>query len=107
MLCVDFLNIFVWDGLVKTGAGYVSDEEDGHRLSKMAARDSRRISPIELCRNKSGSAWLHFPHVELVFLFFAFEGAVGSQVAAIRDTACLEVYITAIAAFVSFGGRIL
>ncbi|CAM9748893.1 unnamed protein product [Ascophyllum nodosum] len=51
--------------------------------------------PIVECRDKSTSAWLHFPHVELVFLLFAFEGFVAAQVSAARNAECLPVFITA------------
>lgn len=57
--------------------------------------------PIEQCRNRSRSAWLHFPHVELLFLFFAFEGAVASQVSAIRHGGCRLIIIVASVALVS------
>lgn len=52
----------------------------------MNVRDtsSTQLTAIEECRRRSKSAWLHFPHIELLFLLFAFEGAVGSQAAALR-----------------------
>lgn len=55
-------------------------------------------TPIAECRDKSTSAWLHFPHVELLFLFFAFEGAVASQASAIRHVGvgCPSVFATAV-----------
>lgn len=59
------------------------------------------INPIEECRNRSHSAWLHFPHVELVFLFFAFEGAIASQVSAIHTAGCPEIIASAGVALVS------
>lgn len=37
------------------------------------------------CREHLRSACVHFPHLELMFLFFAFEGAVASQARAIGD----------------------
>lgn len=45
------------------------------------------------CRDRSSSIWVHFPHLELVFLFFAFQGVVASQAQVIRDTGlgCLPV----------------
>lgn len=58
-------------------------------------------NPVAICREHSRSVWLHFPHVELLFLFFAFEGAVGSQAAVLRDAGCPEVFYTALAALVS------
>lgn len=87
----------------------MSDEEEG-ASGVVATRHPGRVNPIEHCRSKSGSAWLHFPHVELMFLFFAFEGAVASQVAVIHEWACPEVVVTAIAALVSIhkeGGQLV
>lgn len=42
-------------------------------------------NPVAECRAMSGSAWLYFPHLELLFLLFAFEGVVAAQVAAVRN----------------------
>lgn len=64
-----------------------------------------RVNPIEECRNRSHSAWLHFPHVELVFLFFAFEGAIASQVSAIHTAGCPEIVASAGVALVSIQRR--
>lgn len=43
------------------------------------------LTPIDECRRQSKSAWLHFPHIELIFLLHAFEGAVASEASAIRQ----------------------
>lgn len=59
------------------------------------------MNKVAECREKSQSAWLHFPHVELVFLFFAFEGAVASQVSAIRENDSPAVFSLAMASLVS------
>ena len=80
----------------------VSDEERGNSSSLIMMLGHQHPNPIEHCREKSRSAWLHFPHVELVFLFFAFEGAVASQVAVIREAACPEILIAALCALVRF-----
>lgn len=50
------------------------------------------------CRDKSSSVWLHFPHLELVFLLFAFQGVVASQAQVIHHTGrgCAPVTYTAI-----------
>lgn len=63
---------------------------------------SVELTPIAECRDKSTSAWLHFPHVELIFLLFAFEGAVASQASAIRHVGlrCPSVFFTASATLV-------
>lgn len=59
------------------------------------------LSKIAECRERSQSAWLHFPHVELVFLLFAFEGAVASQVSAIRENDSPVVFTLAVVFLVS------
>lgn len=81
--------------------GDTSDYEEGCRGSLVVMR-GRRLSPVATCREHSRSAWLHFPHVELMFLFFAFQGAVASQVSVLRDSGCPEVFYTAVAALVRF-----
>ncbi|CAM9904645.1 unnamed protein product [Ascophyllum nodosum] len=48
------------------------------------------------------SAWLHFPSVELVFLFFAFEGFIAAQVSGVRQTGCLAGSITSAVVLVLF-----
>lgn len=59
------------------------------------------VNKVAECREKSQSAWLHFPHVELVFLLFAFEGAAASQVAALVENASPGVFFLALASLVS------
>ena len=51
------------------------------------------------CRDKSSSVWLHFPHLELIFLFFAFQGAVTTEARVIRHAGlnCPSVFFVAIA----------
>lgn len=58
-------------------------------------------NPILACRRRSRSMWLHFPHFELLFLFWAFEGAVAAQVSALKDAECPRVFWLALAALVS------
>lgn len=90
------------------------DEERGGGLGTLTRAESR-LSPVAECREHSRSAWLHFPHVELVFLFFAYEGAVASQVSALREAGCPPVMIAAGLALVrkqhalsfGFGGMFL
>eukprot|EP00752_Nemacystus_decipiens_P018572 g16651.t1 len=60
------------------------------------------MNKIAECRERSQSAWLHFPHVELVFLLFAFEGAVAAQVAAVRENASPLVFILAMLALILY-----
>ena len=68
---------------------------------KMLTMDRPNLRAIAECREKSGSAWLHFPHMELMFVLYAFEGAVAAQLAAIRRGECYLVFFLALAAFVS------
>ena len=56
--------------------------------------------PILACRRRSRSIWLHFPHLELLFLFWAFEGAATAQVSALTNAACPRVFWLALAALV-------
>ena len=69
-------------------------------------RTRLNMNKIAECRERSQSAWLHFPHVELVFLLFAFEGAVAAQVAAVRENASPVVFVLAIAALVRLLGGV-
>lgn len=78
-----------------------SDEEEGGGRGLVTMGEDRRLSPVATCREHSTSAWLHFPHVELVVLFFAFEGAVASFASAMRHSECPEIFYTALAALVS------
>lgn len=77
-----------------------SDEEEGSGQSLLATNHGR-MGPIADCRAKSSSAWLHFPHVELVFLFFAFEGAMASQASAIKHAECVTTFYLGLLALVS------
>lgn len=63
--------------------------------------DSDDNHPILACRRRSRSMWLHFPHLELLFLFWAFEGAVAAQVSALKNAECPRVFWLALAALVS------
>lgn len=75
----------------------LSDEEEGRHQS---TRSKSRLKSISDCRDRSRSAWLHFPHVELVFLLFAFEGAVGAQASALRNIDCPATFFMAAVALV-------
>ncbi|CAM9953326.1 unnamed protein product, partial [Ectocarpus sp. 4 AP-2014] len=86
--------------LVRDGSQRTDEMEGGRGLVPMCSEN--RLSPVATCREHSTSAWLHFPHVELVFLFFAFEGAVASFASAIRNSECPEMFYTAIAAMVLY-----
>lgn len=64
-------------------------------------RAASRLSSVAECRGKSESAWLHFPHVELLFLYFAFEGAVIAELSVLQNSDCPAVFYTTVAALVS------
>ncbi|CAN0101373.1 unnamed protein product, partial [Scytosiphon promiscuus] len=85
------------------GRGQAHDADEEERAPAVSRRDRRlNMKKIAECREKSQSAWLHFPHVELVFLIFAFEGAVVAQVSAIRENDSLVVLCLAIASLLLF-----
>lgn len=69
-------------------------------MSNDEPEEQMEQNPILTCRRKSRSIWLHFPHLELLFLFWAFEGAVAAQVSAIRTAECPWVFWLALAALV-------
>lgn len=77
-----------------------SDEEEGNGQPPLVFSHGR-VGPIADCRAMSSSVWLHFPHVELVFLFFAFEGAVASQASAIKHAECPTTFYLGLFALVS------
>ena len=62
---------------------------------------SSRAGPIAEFRNRSSSAWLHFPHFELLFLFFAFEGVVTAAAKILQYPGCPYAFYPALAALVS------
>ena len=86
------------------GEGGQAGTRDGGGGSSVTPRKGSswfNMNKITECRERSQSAWLHFPHVELVFLLFAFEGAVAAQVAAIRESSSPVVFILAMSCLVS------
>ncbi|CAM9869077.1 unnamed protein product, partial [Ectocarpus fasciculatus] len=83
-----------------TGRGdSTSNEEESGRTNTRAGSS---IGQVSECRELSQSAWLHYPHLELVFLFFAFEGAVTSQVSALRSASSSTVFYAALATLVLY-----
>lgn len=89
-------------GATSDDLGQFADDTDKENDGRGPTREeSRRLNLISECRDHLNSKWLHFPHVELLFLFFAFEGAVAAQVSALRGTTCPWVILTAVAALVS------
>ncbi|CAN0166666.1 unnamed protein product, partial [Ectocarpus sp. 4 AP-2014] len=73
------------------------DSTNVHETARTNTRAGSSIGQVSECRELSQSAWLHYPHLELVFLFFAFEGAVTSQVSALRSTSSSTVFYAAVA----------
>lgn len=69
-------------------------------MSNGEPEEQMEQNPIVACRRRSRSIWLHFPHLELLFLFWAFEGAVAAQVSAIRTAECPWVFWLAVATLV-------
>lgn len=67
----------------------------------VAKRNGFNLVKIVQCREKPRLAWLHLPYVELVFMMFAFEGAVACQVSTIRDNVSPLSFFLALATFVS------
>ncbi|CAM9702642.1 unnamed protein product, partial [Laminaria digitata] len=82
------------------GKGKTKDveEQGGHDT----IRTENILSMVSVCRDRSTSAWLHFPHVELMFLLFAFEGAVAAGVSALRESRCPWVILVAATAFLLY-----
>lgn len=80
-----------------------SDEGEGWCGSGPCRWDNRLASTVAACRERSRPAYLHFPHLELMFLFFAFEGAVASQTRVLRSgyDAGPAVFLLALVALVS------
>lgn len=73
---------------------YEEEEEDGVPLPSRIISKSWQDLHAET-RDRSRSAWLYFPHIELVVLFFAFDGAVAAELAAVRENGCSWVVFTA------------
>eukprot|EP00903_Cladosiphon_okamuranus_P018718 g17231.t1 len=83
-----------WMSWHKSGSRRFIDDEEENGEPRMK-RANGRMGEISQCREISQSPWLHFPHLELVFLIFAFEGAVTSQVSALKDTNSSKVFYVA------------
>lgn len=70
----------------------VDFEEDGLPIR---TRPKGLRAMLADCRYRSRSVWLYFPHIELLFLLFAFEGAIASQLATMRGGGCPWVFYLA------------
>ncbi|CAB1109109.1 unnamed protein product [Ectocarpus sp. CCAP 1310/34] len=55
------------------------------------------LGPVAKCRDRSKSLWIHFPHVELLFILYAFQGALAAQVDVLRHGSGALVPVAAIA----------
>ncbi|CAM9252509.1 unnamed protein product, partial [Hapterophycus canaliculatus] len=83
--------------------GRFASQEDADKdgsAKPAGPEDPHETHPILACRRRSRSIWLHFPHLELLFLFWAFEGAVAAQVSALMNAHCSRVFWLALAALV-------
>ena len=74
-------------------------EEGGGKM--LPASNHARVGPIAAFRNKSSSVWLHFPHLELLFLFFAFEGVAAAAASILQHSDCPHAFYPALVALVS------
>lgn len=83
-----------WDGTAEAGGGEL-----------MLTSGQGRMGLIEVCRNRSHSVWLHFPHLELLFLFFAFEGVVAAATSVLKHSGCPAAFYPALVVLVSSGHR--
>lgn len=73
---------------------------DEEKASQDSSSSESRLSTVSEYRDISSSVWLHFPHVELVFLLFAFEGATAAGASALRESRCPGVIVAAAAMLV-------
>lgn len=62
---------------------------------EVSLSDLDALDPVATYRKHFASVWAYFPHVQLVFLFVAFGGAVASQAAALRSAGCPEIVYSA------------
>ncbi|CAM9800080.1 unnamed protein product [Ectocarpus fasciculatus] len=77
----------------------VDFEEDGLPIR---SRPKGVRAMLADCRYRSCSVWLYFPHIELLFLLFAFEGAIASQLATMRGGGCPWVFYMACTSLVVY-----
>lgn len=62
-----------------------------------AARGLLELEPVAKCREHSKSIWIHFPHVELVFLLYAAQGSFATQLEILRHGDGVMFVVAAIA----------
>eukprot|EP00611_Tribonema_gayanum_P029942 TRINITY_DN817_c0_g1_i1.p1 TRINITY_DN817_c0_g1~~TRINITY_DN817_c0_g1_i1.p1 ORF type:complete len:819 (-),score=234.51 TRINITY_DN817_c0_g1_i1:628-3042(-) len=63
--------------------------------------DAAVDTPVKHIRQRSTSLWLHFPHVELIFLLFAYEGAVAAQ-ASMLSSPCTSLVASSVVLLVLY-----
>ena len=78
---------------------YIGGSCDGSEAGYEEKTANGRQDDLVECRDNSSSVWFHFPHLELVFLFFAFQGAVTTEARVFRHAGlnCPSVLFVAIA----------
>eukprot|EP00903_Cladosiphon_okamuranus_P014706 g13628.t1 len=62
-----------------------------------AAKRLPELEPVTKCREHSKSIWIHFPHVELVFLLYAAQGSLATQLEVLRHGEGVILVVAAIA----------
>ena len=89
-------------GDISDGEEKSEDEQEEGALAMATVATVQDLSPLTECRDKSQSMWLHYPHLELLVLFFAFEGTFSSLASAIKAASnCDEFLYPAILTLVS------
>lgn len=66
-------------------------------VHKDPAENHPDLEPVAKCRDRSKSIWIHFPHIELVFLLYAVQGSLATQVEVLRHGVDRFFYAAAIA----------
>ena len=69
---------------------------------KGAVNVQHDLEPVAKCRERSKSIWIHFPHVELVFLLYGVQGSLAAQLAVLRHGDGVVFYVGAIALVSTF-----
>ncbi len=77
--------------------GEMNETCTGRAWDGGAAKGRRGLEPVAKCREHSKSIWIHFPHVELVFLLYAAQGSFATQLGALRHDVGVIFVVAAIA----------
>lgn len=75
----------------------VNDGAEGTRSAGGEEAGDDGLGPVAKCRDRSKSLWIHFPHVELLFILYAFQGALAAQIDVLRHGSGALVPVAAIA----------